>query len=84
MSDNPYHNQHIQEYAAALEETTNELTQHYDGVLVSILEELDAVIVRLEKLEQAAEKPMEIEADVRISSQSLKNLRVKIVSLLRG
>ena len=84
MSDNPYHNQHIQEYAAALEETTNELTQHYDGVLVSILEELDAVIVRLEKLEQAAEKPMEIEADVRISSQSLKNLRAKIVSLLRG
>ena len=84
MSDNPYHNQHIQEYAAALEETTNELTQHYDGVLVSILEELDAVIVRLEKLEQAAEKPMEIDADVRISSQSLKNLRAKIVSLLRG
>lgn len=84
MSDNPYHNQHIQEYAAALEETTNELTQHYDGMFISILEELDAVIVRLEKLEQAAEKPMEIDADVRISSQSLKNLRAKIVSLLRG
>ena len=84
MSDNPYHNQHIQEYAAALEETTNELTQHYDGVLVSILEELDAVIVRLEKLEQAAEKPMEIEADVRLNIQSVKNLRAKIVSLLRG
>lgn len=84
MSNNPYHNQHIQEYAAALEETTNELTQHYDGMFISILEELDAVIVRLEKLEQAAEKPMEIDADVRISSQSLKNLRAKIVSLLRG
>ena len=84
MSDNPYHNQHIQENAAALEETTNELTQHYDGVLVSILEELDAVIVRLEKLEQAAEKPMEIEADVRLNIQSVKNLRAKIVSLLRG
>ena len=51
MSNNPYHNQHIQEYAAALEETTNELTQHYDGMFISILEELDAVIVRLEKLE---------------------------------
>ena len=84
MSNNPYHNQHIQEYAAALEETTNELTQHYDGMFISILEELDAVITRLEKLEQAAEKPMEIDADVRISSQSLKNLRAKIVSLLRG
>ena len=84
MSNNPYHNQHIQEYAAALEETTNELTQHYDGMFISILEELDAVITRLEKLEQAAEKPMEIDADVRISSQSLKNLRAKIVGLLRG
>ena len=84
MSNNPYHNQHIQEYAAALEEATNEITQQNDGMFVSILEELDAVIARLEKLEQAAEKPMEIDADVRISSQSLKNLRAKIVSLLRG
>ena len=84
MSNNPYHNQHIQEYAAALEEATNEITQQNDGMFISILEELDAVIARLEKLEQAAEKPMEIDADVRISSQSLKNLRAKIVSLLRG
>ena len=84
MSDNPYHNQHIQEYAAALEETTNELTQHYDGVLVSILEELDAVIARLEKLEQAAEKPMEIEADVKLNLQGIKNLRAKLANLLRG
>ena len=84
MSNNPYHNQHIQEYASAMEEATSELAQHYDGAFISILEELDAVIIRLEKLEQAAEKPMEIDADVRISSQSLKNLRAKIVSLLRG
>ena len=67
-----------------MEEATSELTQHYDGAFISILEELDAVIIRLEKLEQAAEKSMEIDADVRISSQSLKNLRAKIVSLLRG
>lgn len=84
MSNNPYHNQHIQEYAAALEEATNEITQQNDDMFISILEELDAVIVRLEKLEQAAEKPMEIEADVRLNIQSVKNLRAKIVSLLRG
>ena len=51
MSNNPYHNQHIQEYAAALEEATNEITQQNDGMFISILEELDAVIARLEKLE---------------------------------
>ena len=51
MSNNPYHNQHIQEYAAALEEATNEITQQNDGMFISILEELDAVIIRLEKLE---------------------------------
>ena len=84
MSDNPYHNQHIQEYASAIEETTDELTQHYDGMFVSIVEELDAVIARLERLEQAAEKPMEIDADVRLNIQSVKNLRAKIISLLRG
>lgn len=83
MGDNPYHNQHIQEYASAMEETTSELAQHYDGAFISILEEVDNIIARLEKLEQTNEKPIEIDADVRISSQSLKNLRAKIVSLLR-
>lgn len=67
-----------------MEEATNEITQQNDGMFISILEELDAVIIRLEKLEQAAEKPMEIEADVRLNIQSVKNLRAKIVSLLRG
>lgn len=67
-----------------MEEATNEITQQNDGMFISILEELDAVIVRLEKLEQAAKKPMEIEADVRLNIQSVKNLRAKIVSLLRG
>ena len=67
-----------------MEEATNEITQQNDGMFISILEELDAVIIRLEKLEQAAEKPMEIEADVRLNIQSVKNLRAKIISLLRG
>ena len=84
MSNNPYHNQHIQEYAAALEEATNEITQQNDGMFISILEELDAVITRLEKLEQAAEKPMEIEADVKLNLQGIKNLRAKLANLLRG
>ena len=53
-------------------------------MFISILEELDNIIARLEKLERANEKPMEIDTNVHISSQSLKNLRAKIISLLRG
>ena len=83
MGDNPYHNQHIQEYASAMEETVNEITQHYDGALMMFAERFEALAARIEALEQAQEKPLELEANVRLNEKSVKDLRAKIASLFR-
>jgi len=41
LGDNPYHNQHIQEYASAVEDAVNEITQHYDSILMDVLAQLE-------------------------------------------
>ena len=83
MSDNPYHNQHIQEYASTMEETVNELTQHYDGALMMFAERFEAFAARVEALEQAQEKPIEVEANVKLNPKSIKDFRAKLMSLFR-
>ena len=83
MGDNPYHNQHIQEYASAMEETVNEITQHYDGALMMFAERFEELAARVEASEQAQEKPVELEANVRLNEKSAKDLRAKIASLFR-
>lgn len=83
MGDNPYHNQHIQEYASAMEESMNETTQHYDGAWMVFEERFEELAARVEALEQAQEKPVEVEANVRLNEKSAKDLRAKIASLFR-
>ena len=83
MGDNPYHNQHIQEYASAVEDAVNEITQHYDGAFMVFAEQFDALAARVEALEQAQEKPVEVEAKVRLNEKSVKDLRAKIASIFR-
>ena len=83
MSDNPYHNQHIQEYASAMEETVNEITQHYDNAFVMLAEQVEALAIRIEALEQAQEKPIEVEANVKLNPKSTKDFRAKLMSLFR-
>ena len=83
MGDNPYHNQHIQEYASAMEETVNEITQHYDGALMMFAERFEELAARVEALEQAQEKPIEVEANVKLNPKSIKDFRAKLMSLFR-
>ena len=83
MSSNPYHNQHIQEYASAMEDAVNEITQHYDSAFMVFAEQFDALAARVEALEQAQEKPVEVEAKVRLNEKSVKDLRAKIASIFR-
>jgi DNA anti-recombination protein RmuC len=83
MSDNPYHNQHIQEYASAMEETVNEITQHYDGALMVLAEQFEELSARVEALEQMQDKPVEVEANVRLNEKSVKDLRAKLARFFK-
>ena len=83
MGENPYHNQHIQEYASAMEETVNEITQHYDGALMVLAEQFEALSARVEALEQMRDKPVEVEANVRLNEKSVKDLRAKLAKFFR-
>ncbi len=83
MSANPYHNQHIQEYAAAMEEAVGEITRHYDGILMNMLEKQNELAVRIEKLEQEKEKPLELEANVKLNPQSVRDIKAQIMNLFR-
>ena len=66
-----------------MEETVNEITQHYDGALMMFAEQFEALAARVDALEQAQEKPVEVEANVRLNEKSVKDLRAKIASLFR-
>ena len=87
IGSNPYHNQHIQEIASAMEESINEITQHYDPILMEILvvlEKYEALAARVEALEKKLqEKPIEVDANVTLNQKSVKDLRAKIMSLFR-
>ena len=86
MGDNPYHNQHIQEYASAVEDAVNEITQHYDSILMDVLAQLEkyeTLEARVAALEQSQTKPLDVEANITLNQKSVKDLRAKIMSLFR-
>ena len=61
----------------------NELTQHYDNAFVMLVEQVESLAIRIEALEQAQEKPVELEANVRLNEKSAKDLRAKIAGLFK-
>lgn len=86
VSNNPYHNQHIQEYASAVEDAVNEITQHYDSILMDVLAQLEkyeTLEARVAALEQSQTKPLDVEANITLNQKSVKDLRAKIMSLFR-
>ena len=83
VSNNPYHNQHIQEYASAMEDAVNEITQHYDGALMAFAEQFEMLAARVEALEQAQEKPVEVEAKIKLNEKSVNDLRKKILNFFK-
>ena len=70
-----------------MEESINEITQHYDPILMEMLvvfEKYEALAARVEALEKKLqEKPIEVEANVTLNQKSVKDLRAKIMSLFR-
>lgn len=91
MGDNPYHNQHIKEVTAAIDDTVTELQIHYDAQLqqmCDIITALDARVERLEVLFTKAEKQKEaatpaVAAEVYVTKASLKKVRDAIMNMFR-
>lgn len=83
MGDNPYHNQHIAEFTACMEEAMTELQLYYDGLFVKQQEQIDVLAAEVAVLKEVQEKPVELEANVRLNEKSVKDLRAKIASLFR-
>ena len=69
-----------------MEDAVNEITQHYDSILMEVLAQLEkyeALEARVAALEQPQTKPIEVEANVTLNQKSVKDLRAKIMSLFR-
>ena len=52
MGANPYHNQHINEFADCVDNSLYELQAHYDSILLQQQEQIELLMERVAALEQ--------------------------------
>ena len=83
MGDNPYHNQHIAEFTACMDEALTSMNQNHLAVFTEMMERMDGLEKRIEKLEHSKEQPVEAEAVVKLNEKSAKDVRKKIMNLFR-
>ena len=83
MGNNPYHNQHIAEFTACMDDALTSMNQNHAAAFASILERLEFLEKRVEQLEQAKETPAEIEAVVKLNEKSARDVKKKIMNLFR-
>lgn len=83
MGDNPYHNQHIAEFTACMDDALASLNETYASAFMEQQNQIEALTQRIEQLEQAQSKPVELEADITLSPQSVRSFRKKLMDLFR-
>ena len=87
MTDNPYHNQHIMEYAQCMEDSLMQVQAHYDGQFKAMADALDVLEQRVTRIEQAVlqdeKNHPQLEAEVYVTKTSLKKVRDAIMSMFR-
>ena len=87
MGGNPYHDQHIAEFTACMEQAIFELQAHYDNRFKAILDYLEQLEKRIADLENAksslGEKNPRVEAELVVTKESLKKVRDAIMSFFR-
>ena len=83
MGSNPYHNQHIAEFTACMDEAMTAMNQNNLSVFTAMLERIEALEKRVEQLEQAKTQPTEIDAIVKLNEKSLKDVKKKLMNLFR-
>ena len=84
IPNNPYHDQHILEFTGYMEETVEIRQQYYDGILLKQNEIIDALVQRVEKLEQSVPtKRNPFEVDIVATKESLRKLKETILGIFR-
>lgn len=84
MGDNPYHDQHIVDYTAYVDDSNIMMQQHYDGILMGQNEAIESLVRRVERLEQQAPAKRQLfEVDVVATKDSLRRLRDAILGIFR-
>ena len=87
MGGNPYHDQHIAEFTACMEQAIFELQAHYDNRFKAILDYLEQLEKRIADLENAKSSPGEkkprVEAELVVTKESLKKVRDAIMNMFR-
>ena len=82
MSANPYHNQHINEFADCVDNSLYELQAHYDSILLQQQEQIELLIERVTALEQKL-SPTPFQLELMITKDNLKKLRNTIMGAFR-
>lgn len=83
VSNNPYHDQHIKEITEAIDETVFEIQSHYDAILLMMQQQIDDLNARVEQLEAQSKKPQTVDVFARLNMQSIKEVREKIIKMLK-
>lgn len=83
VSNNPYHDQHIKEITEAIDETVFEIQAHYDAILLMMQQQIDDLTARLEQVEAQNKKPHTVDVFARLNVQSVKEVRDKILNMLK-
>ena len=83
ISDNPYHNQHIKEITACIDDTVMELQSYYDAILLMMQQQIDDLTARVEQLEAQSKKSHTVDVFARLNTQSVKEVRDKIIKMLK-
>ena len=82
MGANPYHNQHINEFADCVDNSLYELQAHYDRILLQQQEQIELLIERVTALEQKL-SPTPFRLEFQMTKDSLKKLRDSIMGAFR-
>ena len=82
MGANPYHNQHINEFADCVDNSLYELQAHYDSILLQQQEQIELLMERVTALEQKL-SPTPFQLELMITKDNLKKLRNTIMGAFR-
>ena len=84
MGNNPYHDQHIAEYTACVEESITMLQLHYDSILMKQSEVIESLCRDVEELKrQLAAKPQQVEVELVPTRASVKKIKDMIMGFFR-
>ena len=84
MGNNPYHDQHIAEFTACVDESMTMLQLHYDSILMRQTNLIESLMREVEELKrQVAAKPQQVEVDIVPTQSSLRKLKDSVMGFSR-